>query len=62
MNIKVDLLEQGQQGFNKKTDKLSVQSTEVEKNRLEKAFELWDDDFKHIEDEAREVHNIVGRT
>lgn len=55
------MLEQEQQKFNKKTDQLSVQIREVEKRetRLEWAFELSEDNFNHMEDEAREVHNAV---
>lgn len=58
---RIDLLGKDQQNFSKKTENLHVQILEVDKreNRLEKAFELFKDDFKHIEDEMKEVQHLV---
>lgn len=57
----IDFWRKRQQEFNFKKEQRCEQVKEVEKmeNRLEKMFELLEDDFKHIVDETGEVQRVV---
>lgn len=60
----IDIFEQGQQELSKTINHLDVQIAQVEKkeSRLEKMFELLEDDFKYMGDEARGVQMVVEGT
>lgn len=54
---KIDILERGQQEFSQKINHLDIQVAGIQKkeSRLEKTFELLEDDFKDMGDEVKEV-------